>query len=384
MGSGGGASTRLPNLKTALSLVRAGTVGARARLGMPGDSLFAGAGSNGSGGGAGSGATIAPTALRSKSMPAELANLFTAAGISTRFDAVWGGAALGTTTVANYALYNPDVSFAGTMQISAVGTTSIGGQFFQFTAAGGGSMTIVPKFNSNRLDVGVATHAGNGGVVVSDGSGTLATIDTGSAESYLRVAVTRAANTTDPFIVTIATSGVTNPNATAFVDSLVPWSTVSPMLEIWDMGWIGSKVSDWNSVASLFGPSNGLKTQAADAWAPQLGANDANAAVAAATFQTNLQTMLSNLGSTSGVSSDKMLLECHPTNPATGTSYDLPAAYRTAIRTVAANSGLITPPNFSNAGLTLSDYFDTIHLVNSGTIKEAAMLFGILRPHLGF
>ncbi|MGY8709152.1 hypothetical protein RAD16_25705 [Bradyrhizobium sp. 18BD] len=108
------------------------------------------------------------------------------------------------------------------------------------------------------------------------------------------------------------------------------------------------------------------------------------AAVAAATFQSNLQTMLSNLGSPSGASSEKILCEPHPTNPATGTAYDIPASYRTAIRTVATSNGLMPPLNFSNAGLMLADYFDTIHDVNTGTAKEAAMAFPILRQQLGF
>jgi hypothetical protein len=349
---------------------------------MVGDSTTAGAGSNGAGGGAGSGGTIAPTALRSKSMPKELTNLFAAAGVPARTDAFWGCAVLGTATVANYSLYNPDVAFSGSWAIAAAGLLGIGGNFFTLAASQNGTITFTPQQNSNRLDCVYVLFPGNGGFTVSDSSGLLATIDTntGTAGGAVGVTtVTRSANTQDPFLIARASSGVTNPTAQIFVDGFAPWSTLNPMVEIWNMGWIGSKVSDWTDTSHNYGPFRAVQGIVADLWSVELGANDINGGVSAATYQSGLTTLVSAFGTVG--TPDKLIIEVHPTNPG-GASFDIPASYRTAMATIATSNSLLTPPDFSGAGLTLSDYYDNIHLANSGYVKEASQLFGSVRSHL--
>jgi hypothetical protein len=373
-------TSRLPNMKTAIAAVKAGTVGARARWAMVGDSTTAGAGSNGAGGGAGTGATIAPTALRSKSLARELANKFTAAGVAARSDAVFGNAALGTSTVANYSLYNPDAVFSGSWTLSTTTVLCLGGFFFNMPAAGSGSITFTPQFSTNRLEVGYSTLTGGGGFVVTDASGTLATIDTNGALGFGRTTVTRAVSSTAPFVISNATSGVTNVGAQTFLAHLIPYSTVSPMVEIWNMGHIGSKVSDWTNTGHPYGGLPVVQSTVADLWSVDLGANDINGAVPAATYQSGLSTLVSAFGTVG--TPDKLIVEVHPTNPAAG-SFDIPTSYRTAMATIAAGGNLLSPVDFSNAGLVLSDYFDSIHLANSGYAKEASLLFGSVRSQFG-
>jgi hypothetical protein len=371
-------TSRLPNMKTAIAAVKAGTVGARARWAMVGDSTTAGAGSNGTGGGAGTGATIAPTALRSKSLAREVANQFT--GVAARSDAIFGNAALGTSTVANYTSYNPDVVFSGSWTLSTSITLCLGGFFFNMPAAGSGSITFTPQFSTNRLEVGYSTFTGGGGFVITDASGTLATIDTNGATGFGRTVVTRAVSSTAPFVISNATSGVTNVGAQTFLAHLIPYSTVSPMVEIWNMGWIGSQVSDWTNAVHPYGGLPVVQSTVVDLWSVDLGPNDINNAVSAATYQSRLQTLVAALGTVG--TPDKIIVEAHPANP-TSSSFNIPAGYRTAMTTVAANNSLMVPIDLSNAGLVLSDYFDAIHLVDSGYVKEASLLFSSIRSQLG-
>jgi lysophospholipase L1-like esterase len=107
----------------------------------------------------------------------------------------------------------------------------------------------------------------------------------------------------------------------------------------------------------------------------ELGANEANAGVAAATFQTNLNTLV---GTLKALGNDVLLAKCHPAFP-TSNSYNIPAGYLTAIDAVTTGQSIHAGVNFNTLPfVTPNDYYDNIHATKSGYAREASAAFAVM------
>ena len=358
------AFSNLPYLRAAVSKVQAGT--GRARIACVGDSVTAGWGAAGAGGGTGSSPGAAGVYLRTASLPYELSKLFKAAGMRSRCDAFFGTGLSANNTAAEAMSANPDISFGADWTV--FNQYSLGGYFFGESGSGSTVFTFTPEIAADTFEFGVATFPGNAVLLVSDPDGTIGTINTSAAAGFGKTTLKRSTPSTKP-ITFARQSG----SAVAYVEYVIPFDSTSPALEIWNVGRAGSKASDWNSTSQPWAEGNSLGVLTPDAWTLELGANDANAGVSAATYQSNMQTLISKMKS-AAAAADVQLIACHKA-VAPAASYDI-GAYLTTISGLATSNSLPTPIDFYNGvNIIDSDRFDGIHLVNSGYAKEALFEF---------
>lgn len=335
----------------------------RAIWAMLGDSLTAGWGAalaTGTGAGADPGGA---GYSRVKAYPKKLATLLTSAGVPSRADAVFGNGISTNNTVAEYTAANPSVTFGSGWDIAI---NTLGGMFFH--SSGGGAMTFAPDFAADRFDLYITGFAGLGTFTVSDASGVLATVSESVANgitAYQTVTISRPVSSKLP--ISIARTGA---GGDIYIGAIVPYDTTAPRLELWNMGWAGSKSSDWTAGTdqSDWAPYKALGSITPDLLSIELGANDSNAGVAAATYKSNLQTIINNAH---GNLHDIWMMKANPAT--TGSDgYNLTSAYLTAIDEIGAANGGVPALNY-NGGLTLvtEDYYDNIHLSDQGQTKKA-------------
>lgn len=366
------AAPALPIFKSAVDGVRTGR--GRARWAVIGDSLTAGYGSNGHPGGTEPG--VAPNFVRRRSWPSLLSDLFTTHGIRSRADAVWTSNNPAARSVGAYTESNSEVVFTG----SGWELIGAGNSYFTTRSSKQGTLTFRPEFAADRLDVYYAVSPGNGGFTVADDTGLLARVDTGgTTSSFGNTVVKRTAASTEAFRIEPTATGVRNASGPIYVFGLVPFDTTTPRLEIWNMGIAGSRASDWTRNVDGYDLRPAIKTISADLWSVQLGANDAAWAVPPSTFLSNLENLLEACGT--GGAADKLIVASHPADPSPS-PFDLPDEYRGGFAKLASASRLMPPIDFSCAGLTAADYFDTIHLTASGYEKEAVFAHGIITTQL--
>lgn len=348
----------------------------RARMAFVGDSTIAGWGS---GGVVGTGAGATPGSggnyLRASSTPQQLSVLLSAAGIPTRADAIFGTGTTTANTVAEYVVVNPGNTFGADWGVHS--SSTLGGNSLTSAATGTTSwVTRSWEYAADTFDIYYMTLAGFGTFTVTDASGTLATVDAsvvvlpvGAASGGLsKVTVSRA--TASKLPISIQRTGV---GGAIFIVGIVPYDSNSPRLEIWNMGWGGSKTSDWTLAGS-----NGWKAYYAltlieqpDLWYLELGLNDRFNAVSPETYQANLNTLAARLKAGGGD-----LIMGKPHRPYLGNiAYNLTVAHLAAIDTVAlARGAAALVDNYTPTNLGVTDYYDAVHLTGPGYAKKAAAL----------
>lgn len=356
----------------AAALARLSGNSGRAVMSMIGDSTTAGAGAKAAtGDGAGSNA-ITTNLLRQNSAPHQIAALWTAAGVPSRGDAVWGNMNAYSTGAANQIVTNGNdttITSIGS-DWTFPGAVSIGGQIYRADPAQTTAFAYVPEFNANRFDIYYTIGSGFGTFVVQDAAQTTtyATVNcNGTATTLGKVTVTRANDDTAP--IKIARNGTGG--AIALV-GIVPWSTVTYRLEVWNMGAISWKASDMLVTTASYSPFNALDAvSGVDLWTVGFGVNEQNQGQSAATFQTSLQSLATKLVGRGG---DVALVKEHKAS-STGSGYYMDAAHLAVPDTVAANLNLPPVINlFDNVLLGTGDYFDVIHLSQQGYGKNAAYI----------
>ena len=346
----------LPNLSAAIAAVRAGT--GRAIWAIPGSSITQGYRPSHAPG------------LKSEAFPQQMRALWVADGVPCRADAQWGfqSASPNGGSIADFATYNPAFSFTGTPFIST--QPGVGGDYLQYTGVGD-AVTFAPTLAANRFEVWVNKFSGAGTLVVTDASGTLATIVCNSATvGLVKVTVSRAASNTNPITITMSSGSA------AVVGAIVPYDTTAPMLEIWAMGHSGASSADWLVATNPYDPLPFLElaVQQAHLVMIELGTNDFVQGASASTFQTN-ETALATAVAGSG--RDLILVKPHKAKAGQSdtATLNLPSSFLSAIDAVSTAKGL-QPAIDMNGGITLvdADYDDTIHLVASGNAKLAVIV----------
>jgi len=343
----------------------------RAPIGFIGDSLTAGFGSHGAGGGAGSQAGAAAAFRRSKSMPAQLAALLTSAGYPARNDAFFAHIGQLNTPAELFAVYDNRVAFDGSAWVmSGSGRNTAGGWWPRNTTTTD-RLYFTPVAPANTFDIYYEVFASGGGVVnVQDNTNTtVGTFNSAGASPTQMGKVTVTRPNTDTTSIRILASGV---NIGIGIFAIVPYDTANPMIELWNMGRPGWTAGDWAADSvNYYASMNAIVQHAAKAYLINLGANDANTGVAVSTFKTNYQTLIDAVKAFATV----RLVKTHGTIARNGTGYDPPASYRIAIDELVASNSLPSSIDFYNkANLVLADYFDGIHLAQSGYAKEAPLV----------
>lgn len=333
----------------------------RAIWGFIGDSLTAGWGAKdivGGGGGAGD-----INYNRQKSWVQQLSVLLNAAGILCRADAVFGNGNSTNNTAAEYAAANPQVTF-GTGWGILVNETAGGGIFEQNT--NGQPMTVTPEVATDSIEYYIVGNPGGGTATITDANGTLTGGVIAAAGDGLTTKYT-ATRTPSTLPISIQKTG----GGTLYVCSGAPFNSAAPRLELWNMGWGGSTAQSWLINTNSWNPRNRITALAMHQATITLGANEAFAGTAAATYQANLQSIINAIIGTTACRLNKTA----GTLAGDKTGFDPPDAYRTAIDTLDTNNSLVPGVNFYALAKASADYNDLIHRTEAGYGKQAAAQF---------
>lgn len=354
------AATPLSKFALALAQVRLGL--GRATWAAIGDSTTSGWGSGAAVGTAvGTGAGAGGNFLRAKAWPQQMVPTLNAAGIPSRSDAVWGNNVTSGNTAAEYVVSNPSVTLAsGWIVLAPASSATIGGGLFT-NSSSTTAFGFTPQVAADSFDIYYNTIPGAGTFTVTDASGTLATVNCNTASDMKKVTVTRASSSTTP--ISIQRNGT---GAAIYIVGVAPFDSLSPRLEIWNMGYAGAKVSDWLVTTNPWSTFNAINFVKPDLYTINLGLNDANASVAAATYQANMLA-LAVQALTSGADVQLTL----PTAAVPG-SYTVPASYSTALDDISIALGLRPKIDlFNGVTLVTTDRFDAVHHAEPGYLKVA-------------
>lgn len=362
--------TRANGFSRAIARVR--NRSGRARFGIVGDSLPAGAGA-----GTVTGAAIQPpAALRAQSYPSQLAGLLRAAGIPTRADAFVGTGNISnyTTPLTDIASYyagsdGSSVSFGAGWTLGPANAYVYGGQMLTSPVVlNATAMTFTPGHAADSFDFTFHNAGGGGTWTVADADGTLGVITTTTAGTIGKATVTRATASKLPITITPTSGGqILGPI------SIEPYNSANPMLEIINMGGSGTTMQGWAAVGNNRSPIVGVPLMAFDALLITPMINDKAAARTDAQFLADLDAFTAAARSVSEV-----ILTKSPKPHGSGTN---PVSYHSAVDSVAASRGALAVVDFYN-GLSLSgtggggDYFgnNEVHLTAQGYARMAALL----------
>jgi hypothetical protein len=342
----------------------------RAIIAMLGDSLFAGWGADSvAGGGAGTNAGQTPNNNRSNySTPAQVAAQLKAAGIPARSDAIFGSGGVQSSVVSYFNTANPVFQIGSGGAISSQPET-MGGPMIRTDAAGTTVGVFNPQELTDKLEIWFITGTTNQVLTATDSDGVIGTYDVGSSSGggIRKITISRTTPSIKPITITQGTAV-----AGCYFLALIPYNSLAPMVEVWNWGRGGWKASDALVSTNAWSPGSMLPTYNPDAVIISFGANDANGAVPASTFQSNLQSLVTLAAP---ASRDVRLVKQHGTVAGGETGYDAPSTFRIAIDSVTTSNTLRAAFNFHDGILaTPADYFDSIHLNRGGYAKEATVV----------
>lgn len=315
----------------------------------------------------------AGTTNRVNSWPAKAAALLAADGVPNRYDAFAGSANIsngGVTTPADIAAAYDNGSVIESDWVITQGAQTIGGRCIS-SAGTTNDYIFTPMIAANQFDI---LYIAQRPATVSDPSGLLDTIPT-SAFSPQKRTVNRAVASTDPIRIRAA-AGSNN----FFLAMVIARNTADNRLQIINGGAGGSQTSTWTTApGGNLGYRSMLPVLLPSHVLVMLGANDANGGVAAATYQANLTTICQ---AAADISAKILLAKCNKSRNQSGTGFDIPAGYLSAIDTVAATfNAPVIDFNTPSASWTQADYFDVTgpHPSSAGTTKMADISRAALR-----
>lgn len=366
---------RYPSLSAVIANVKARK--SRAKLLIAGDSVPRGWG-DAFATGPGTGTLPQPSTTNyANAYPTKLARILNAAGIPSRSDAFLASANVTSGAAATDipAAYDNRVTLGAGWGVSS-GAFTTGGRILS-NGTDTTAFTYAPEVPARGFDLtGIFTSQttvsdANGPLKLTDANGN----DLGNAINMgafvpQKVTATRLQNSVLP--ISIQRTGVGG--GTFYLGQILPFNPEYPMLEILNGGGGGSSTSAWAQIpGGNAGPRAMLPFIRPDATIVDLGRNDANGGVPAATFQANLQAFSVD----ARAYGDVILAKPNRANGGNGTGFDVPTSYLTAIDAVAATinaAGILD--YYALLGLITSDYFGGVgdpHLVSQGTDKYAML-----------
>lgn len=246
-----------------------------------GNSTVAGWGSKPGGGGG----SLAADSRRANSWVAYLAvELASTYGITVNTDNAWGGAGF---SLANYEVYNPQVSHSGTTPAISGSTLSVGGGTF-LTTNTTDTITFTASKAYNRIDV-YFVDVNTDITVTPTLPAEVQTITTAGNTSALRKMTLSFPTPTNTFTF----------KASAAVGfRIIGWHCYNSgdiELRLHNMGWGGSICSQWSPTDTLYRAKFVINLLGAKCAFFGIDLSDAAAATNPATYQTNLTNFMNNI-----------------------------------------------------------------------------------------
>lgn len=341
----------------AIRALRASVLGGtRKKFVILGDSTSAGYG-------AGTGGGDNKTGARVLAPGAEMARDLAAAGVPSRSDGWFGSANFTTVTTAGYTLYNPDVVFGGAGWAPA-NATSLGAYEWQNSTTTE-ALTFTPQKAADRFDIYYQGSTGFATFTVTDGSGTLATINAASptTNNVRRASVTRASASADP--ISIQRNGT---GANLRILGIDPWNSTLAEMCVLNLGAVGWTTNNYTVTTNVFEPANALPVLVADFTHIELGLNDYVTSVAKSTYLSRLQTIITAQLLTGGV-------VLGVPNPSLTSNYLLPSDWLDDIKALAVTNGIPALDNYSLIGTADGSlYSEGPHLSASGYAMKGSLL----------
>lgn len=295
--------------------LRAAYLAGRARIVTLGDSknigYFANAGTN----------TGAYALSPSKTIISEFNN----AGV-TAIDGTFGGSKGISGGIANVVAYDTRITNTSGWVIATQET--LDGQFFQNTTTTT-ALTLAPTITYDRIDISFLRTTGIGTFTITHNGSIVATINQNAANSigFSQISVPRGTFN----LVINRVSG------NCFTLPLIRlWDSTTPHVQVSQLGRSGRKVSDWLVATTHYDPRNFLNAIDFDLALIDLGSNDIQAGVSAATYKSNLQTLITLL---LNKGAEVQLIATVPAGGA-GLAYNISASYITALEELASENGL--------------------------------------------
>lgn len=339
-------SAEFPTLKAAYES------GARALVSWVGDSTVANAGG----------------LSEETSTASRLRHYLAAAGLQGLVGGCFGAGDKGLTltgmSVAQYGqFHDPDATFDASFAWYPLERTAFGLSHAYGTAVGD-KARYDPGMHYDRVELFYPTFPGAGTFDLRIGALVVASLDGNQPVAYRRTATFAVGRTNAP-IDQVVTGG------TAWPGTVRAWDTAAARtLQVENLGVCSYRCSDWLATSGAMGPGMAAGNQIAILGAHlvilQLGVNEMNTGVGAATYQADLTALIQAFRS---AGSD--VLACLPP-PATG-GYAMDAAHRAAVAAACAAAGIGAPVDlFGAIGFDIgADLADAVHPNASGNDRIA-------------
>ncbi|WEF34864.1 SGNH/GDSL hydrolase family protein [Pseudoduganella chitinolytica] len=341
-------NTQFPNYAKALAELAAGQSAAGVNVGIIGDSLTVG--------------QYALTSAQAGVAPFSLARLL--AGMTGGTDnATFGGIQKSDGNIGNLIASDSRITQgAGTSWVcSQLGPKVIGGGFDYVGASAGAPLTFTPDAPWDTVDIYFVTNTAYGTAAVS--GAVTGTLNTAGALGLGVLTLTKAHGNG---AVTLTPNGT----GQIHVVGINCYSKTIPKLNFLKMGVGNSTSGDWADSAANWRSVPALQlfmaTSKVPLWIIQLGTNDMMTNVPVATFQTNLQTVVTTVKRTSSnLAGGDVVLMVPPPIPFGTKDEALQMSFRDAIYEVAGANGLRVIDNYVDyvnpANGSARGWYSTVH-----------------------
>jgi lysophospholipase L1-like esterase len=346
--------------RKALGTIRSGT--GRGKLLLLGDSTTAG-------GGAGTGG-IGLLGAFGTNWPRSLVSLFNLAFTSASDGSFYGDQNVGNQSIA-YNTYDARVGM-GANWTNIATTLSLAGDMFKFSVGAVNNLSFTPAGVVDTVIVRYAVNAGLGSFTTNvDGGASLGTSVTGGTQAITSVtySVARAAHTIN--IVPDNLAGI-------FILGITAYDSTVPAIDVMQVAWWGSVTANYVTTGSAWSPMLALASLAPDLTVICLTVNDSNNGVALATYQANMQTIIT----AAKLTGDVLLVTGPPSNTAAATNGTLDQ-FVAVEKTLALtnNIGLIDLKtrwvSMANTNPVMP-YFDNVHPGQVGYRDMAEAVFSVI------
>lgn len=299
----------LSKWRKALAKVRSG--GGRAKLALIGDSTTMGAGSTGA----------STNNAIVKSYPTQLAALLNSYHVGALASSSWGIALLPAT--------DPRVVY-GTGWVQATAVASLGGPMASCPNTATTALAFTPADQWDTCDIYYAKNSGLGTFTVNvDGGATLATVNANATSGFAKETIS---TTLGSHTVNIARNGT---GGTIYIAGIHCYNSAENVVDVFNLGWYGSKVSQWHVTTNGWSTGNALPILAPDLSVICLTINDWNAATDTSAYTASMQALI-DVAKTTG---DVILMTGVPSSTSSA-SVEQQATYNAICASLAASNDI--------------------------------------------
>lgn len=277
--------------------------------------------------------------------------------VANTLDQSWGGSCSVTTNT--YQQYDSRIT-SSTNWSNIGGSPTLGAHLYNNTTTAD-PLIFSPPIAFDTIDVWTPQLAGIGTLLVNvDGGATLATIVEAGSNLYKK--------TTISCPLGIHTLQFVRSSGNCYISAFSCYNSTQKVINVFNSGWSGSKVSDWIDSTLVYSPLNALIAHAADCYIYADGANEWANAINTTTFQTNLQTLITTITSTVGAD---MILMSDPPSDISIASVAVQKQYRDIMQALALSNNIpyidYTAIFGSYATGNANGYYaNTVHLNGTG------------------